>query len=206
MNKPKVQPKFKSRAFTTPFKLDELNYMLKELEFGVDIRTNTIFLNAEVNTDSLYETIARFNFLVKCNGIRDAISLNVSSFGGDVYAMFGIHDYIRTFRVKINTICIGPAMSAAAFLLASGTGERCMTENSTVMFHQFSTTMEGKTSQMVTNVSHIKKLQTKADELLGKYTKKPRSFWENETKQDLYLSATDCLQYGIIDKIIYSNG
>jgi len=201
----KVKSKFAKKvdkAFLTPYKLNELEYMLKELEFGMDVASNTIFLNSEVSTDSLYETIARFNFLVKCNGGGRPIVLNVSSFGGDVYAMFGIHDYIRNFPIKVDTVCIGPAMSAAAFLLASGTGTRFMTENSTVMFHQMSSVVEGKTASIANNVTHIKKLQERADELLGQYTKKPMSFWQKETKEDLYLSAQECLQYGIVDKII----
>jgi len=201
----KVKSKFKSKmekAFLTPYRIDELEYMLKELEYGMDIAANTIFLNSEVSTDSLYETIARFNFLAKCNGAARPIVLNVSSFGGDVYAMFGIHDYIRTFPVKVDTVCVGPAMSAAAFLLASGTGTRFMTENSTVMFHQFSTAMEGKTNSLQNNLSHVKKLQERADALLGVYTKKPLLFWQKETKEDLYLSAQECLQFGIVDKII----
>jgi len=202
---PKIKGKFSKkldRAFLTPFKLAELEYMIKELEYGMDIAANTIFLNADVNTDSLYETIARFNFLAKCNGTSRPIVLNVSSFGGDVYAMFGIHDYIRGFSNKVDTVCVGPAMSAAAFLLASGTGVRSMTQYSTVMFHQFNTTIEGKTNSISNNVIHVKKLQVQGDTLLGKYTKKPKSFWEQETKEDLYLSASECLQYGVVDRII----
>jgi ATP-dependent Clp protease protease subunit len=80
-----------------------------------------------------------------------------------------------------------------------------MTENSTVMFHQFSTMIEGKTNSIANNVTHIKKLQERADALLGKYTKRPISFWQKETKEDLYLSASECLQYGIVDKIIHSS-
>jgi ATP-dependent Clp protease, protease subunit len=203
--KPKIKPKFRGKvdkAFLTPYRLTELEYMLKELEYGMDVASNTIFLNSEVSTESLYETVGRFNFLMKCNGTQRHILLNISSFGGDVYSMFGIHDYMRTLPIKVDTICVGPAMSAAAFLLASGTGTRFMTENSTVMFHQFSTMMEGKTAQVVSNASHVKKLQSRADELLGKYTKKPKSYWEKETKEDLYLSATECLQFGIVDKIV----
>lgn len=206
---PKIKTKFRGkmeRAFLTPYKLSELEYMLKELEFGMDVSSNTIYLNSEVNTDSLYETIARFNFLVKCNGTKRPIVLNVSSFGGDVYSMFGIHDYMRNFPIAIDTICIGPAMSAAAFLLASGTGTRYITENSTVMFHQFSTMIEGKTNSIANNVVHIKKLQERADDLLGRYTKKPKTFWQKETKEDLYLSAIECLQFGVIDKIVTIDG
>lgn len=200
-----VKPKFTKKmekSFLTPYKLQELEFLLKEMEYGLDIQTNTIYLSTEVNVDSLYETIARFRLLMKCNGTRSPITLNVSSFGGDVYSMFGIHDFIRTCAVKIDTICVGPAMSAAAFLLACGTGVRYMTENSTVMFHQFSTTMEGKTSQVINNATHVNKLQSRADELLGQYTKKPKSFWQKETKEDLFLTAHECLTMGIVDKVV----
>lgn len=206
MTKPtKMRAKFhkkKFKSFLNDYKIDELNYLLKELEFGMDIVSNTIFLNSEINIDSLYETIARFNFLERCNSSSKSITLNVSSFGGDVYAMFGIHDYMRTCNVPINTVCVGPAMSAAALLLASGTGIRQMTENSTVMFHQLSSQMEGKTGQVMSNASHMKLLQIRTDELLAKYTKKPKTFWEKETKEDLYLTAKDCINYGVVDKII----
>jgi len=199
MIKPAKPKKFKS-MMKNKFDLGELNYLLKELEFGIDVQTNTIFLNSEISTDVLYETISRFNFLMKFS--KGAINLNVSSFGGDVYSMFGIHDFIRGMPVKVNTICIGPAMSAAAFLLTSGTGERIVTRNSTIMFHQFSSLMEGKTQALEVNLAYVKKLQGRAEVLLGKYTKKPTSFWKENTKEDFYLSAEEALEFGVVDKVV----
>ena len=182
----KFEPKMHKamhKAFSTAFNLNELTFMLKELEFGMDVSTNTIFFNDEVNSDSLYETMSRFTFLLKCNGKNKHITMNVSCFGGDVYSMFGIHDCMRNFILPIDTVCIGPAMSAAAFLLTSGTGVRRVTENSTVMFHQMDSIVEGSTTKIGKNVEHIKFLQKRMNELLGKYTKKPQSFWETSMKK-----------------------
>jgi ATP-dependent Clp protease protease subunit len=185
------------------FDYQKLGFMFKELEYGMDTATNTIFLNNDISIDSLYEVLARFAFLMKIQGTsRNNITLNVSSFGGDVYSMFGIHDYIRTLPIKVNTICIGPAMSASAFLLASGTGERIATKNSIIMFHQFNSNVEGKTSELMKNMGHIKKIQTITNELLGQYTKKNKSFWEKNTADEVFLTADDCLEYGVIDKIL----
>lgn len=193
--------KFKPKMKSTKFDYTKLTYMLKELEYGMDVQANTIFLNSEISTDSMYETLSRFNFLAKTN--KGPIHLNVSSFGGDVYSMFGIHDYMRTLLpVKVDTICVGPAMSAAAFLLASGTGERLMTRNSTVMFHQFTGLIEGKTTGLIANTEHIKGIQERANELLGEYTKKSKTYWQKMTKDDFYLTAERCLEYGVIDRII----
>lgn len=204
MRKPiqKFAPKVK-KAFNTAYSLNELVFIMKELDYGVDITTNTVFFNDEVSSDSLYETMSRFNLLLKCNGKNRHIIMNVSSFGGDVYSMFGIHDCMRNFTLPIDTICIGPAMSAAAFLLTSGTGKRRVTENSTVMFHQMDSMVEGTTSKIGKNVEHIKFLQKRMNELLGKYTKKPQSFWESSMKEgDFFLHASECLEYGVVDEII----
>ena len=204
MSKPirKFNPKVK-KAFNTVFNLNELTFIMKELDYGVDIASNTVFFNDEVSSDSLYETMSRFNLLLKCNGMHRHIIMNVSSFGGDVYSMYGIHDCMRNFAIPIDTICIGPAMSAAAFLLTSGTGTRRVTENSSVMFHQMDSVVEGSTSKIGKNVDHIKFLQKRMTELLGKYSKKPQSFWESHIKEgDFFLNANECLEYGVVDEVI----
>ena len=51
----KFEPKMHKamhKAFSTAFNLNELTFMLKELEFGMDVSTNTIFFNDEVNSRS----------------------------------------------------------------------------------------------------------------------------------------------------------
>ena len=93
-------------------------------------------------------------------------------------------------------------MSAAAVILSCGTGKRTMTENSTVMVHEGSAFEVGKTSDVLKGADHLKKLQTNINRILGEVTNKDQEFWEEVSRQDTYLTAEECLDYGIIDEII----
>ena len=88
----------------------------------------------------------------------DAINLNIASYGGDVYAMLGLIDYIQNLDIKVNTHCVGTCMSAAAVLLACGTGNRTMTKQSTVMVHEGSAVELGKSTDVMRGVDHLKVL------------------------------------------------
>ena len=125
-----------------------------------------------------------------------------SSYGGDVYAMLGLVDYIRGLDVKVNTHCIGTCMSAASVLLSCGTGERTMTKHGTVMVHEGSAFEAGKTTDVMKGVDHLKDLQKDINEILGEVTKKDARFWELSGRNDSYFDAEQCLEYGIVDKIV----
>jgi len=173
----------------------------KNLEWGVDIHTNTMYLTYDIDADSLYSTMTRFDQLVKYNKGED-INLVVSSYGGDVYAMLGLVDYIQNMDVKVNTHCVGTCMSAAAVLLACGTGTRTMTNHSTVMVHEGSAVEVGKSTDVMRGVDHLKVLAKDINQLLAEVTNKDVKFWKRMNRNDTYLDAKQCLEYGIIDKII----
>ena len=181
--------------------LDEKTQILfKQLEWGINLGSNTMYLTYEIDTDQLYAVMTRFDNFIKYNKDKD-INLVLSSYGGDVYAMLGTIDYFKTLPVKVNTHCVGACMSAAAVILACGTGKRTMSRNSTVMVHEGSAFEVGKTSDVLKGADHLKKLQTNINRILGKVTNKDQEFWEEVSKQDTYLTADECLEYGIIDEI-----
>lgn len=174
--------------------------LYKNLEWGVDIHTNTMYLTYDIDVDQLYSVMTRFDQLVKYNSGKD-INLIVASYGGDVYAMLGTIDYFRSLPVKVNTHCFGAAMSAAAVILACGTGVRSMSKNSTIMVHEGSAFEAGKTSDVLKGADHLKKLQSNINRILGEVTNKDKRFWNRISKQDTYLTAEEALEYGIVDVI-----
>ena len=182
--------------------MDETKQTLfKQLEWGINLGTNTMYLTYEIDTDQLYAVMTRFDNFITYNKDKD-INLVLSSYGGDVYAMLGTIDYFKTLPVKVNTHCVGACMSAAAVILACGTGKRTMSENSTVMVHEGSAFEAGKTSDVLKGADHLKKLQSNINRILGEVTGKDQEFWEEVSRQDTYLTAEECLDYGIIDEII----
>jgi len=179
----------------------ETQILFKQLEWGINLDTNTMYLTYEIDTDQLYSVMTRFdNFIQYSDGKKD-VNLIISSYGGDVYAMLGTIDYFKSLPVKVNTHCIGACMSAAAVILACGTGKRTMTENSTVMVHEGSAFEVGKTSDVIKGADHMKRLQININRILGDVTKKTQKFWEDISHQDTYLTSEECLDYGIIDEI-----
>ncbi len=179
---------------------DKTQILFKQLEWGINLTSNTMYLTYEIDTDQLYAVTTRFANFIQYNKDKD-INLVISSYGGDVYAMLGTIDYFNTLPVKVNTHCLGACMSAAAVILACGTGKRTMSENSTVMVHEGSAFEAGKTSDVLKGADHLKKLQSNINRILGEVTKKDQKFWEEVSKQDTYLTSEQCLEYGIVDEI-----
>ena len=179
----------------------EIQLLFKNLEWGINIKSNTMYLTYEIEQDTLYAVMTRFDNFVQYNEGRD-INLNIASYGGDVYSMLGIIDYFKSLPVKVNTHCLGACMSAAAVILACGTGKRTMTSNSTVMVHEGSAFEAGKTSDVLKGADHLKKLQKNINRILGEVTNKDQKFWERVSQHDTYLTAKECLDYGLVDEII----
>ena len=175
--------------------------LFKNLEWGINLQKSTMYLSYEIDQDQLYAVMTRFDNFVSVNPKQD-ITLNITSYGGDVYAMLGTIDYFKSLPVKVNTHCVGACMSAAAVILACGTGKRSMTKNSTVMVHEGSAFESGKTSDVLKGADHLKKLQSNINRIMGEVTNKNTDFWEGVSKSDTYLTAEECLEYGIVDEII----
>jgi len=187
----------------------EKKHLYKEIEFAVDVEDSIVYIVGEIEDFGLYDFMVRCRAILRNRGEGDTSPINVviDSPGGDVYEMFGIIDYIESLEknsdIKVNTICRGKAMSAAAMILASGTGKRLASKRSTVMIHEGSSMQAGKTSDVKAAQKYNAHLEDMANTVLGEKTSKDKQFWSEQTKTDLYLSAKDAQKLGVIDGIIH---
>jgi ATP-dependent Clp protease protease subunit len=171
----------------------------------VDYKDSVIYLNEDITETSLVDLMIKIRCILSNRNQdqnEDPINIIINSSGGDIYDMLGIIDYLESLSVKINTICRGKALSAAAILLACGTGTRMMSQRSTVMFHQASSFISGKMSDINAYVDNIKILENAVYDLLGSKTKKDANWWREQMKSDLFLSPEILVEYGVIDQII----
>ena len=174
-----------------------------QLGTGLDYKDSIIFINSEINDQSLSDLIIRMRSLLQHRKDKDApVNLMINSPGGDVHEMLGIIDYIESLDVKVNTICRGRAFSAAAIILTCGTGSRMMSKRSTVMFHQSSSFLGGKMSDITAYLDNVKNLEKTIYTMLADRTKKDANWWKDNMKSDLYLSAEELVEIGVIDQII----
>jgi len=169
----------------------------------LDYEDSVIFINDEINDHTLTDLIIRMRSLLQHRKNKNApINLMINSPGGDIYEMFGIIDYIETLDVKVNTICRGRAFSAAAVILTCGTGTRMMSKRSTVMFHQSSSFLGGKMSDITAYLDNVKSLEKTIYSMLAEKTKQDADWWKNKMRSDLFLTAEELLEIGVIDQII----
>lgn len=160
-----------------------------------------IFLTGEID-DTLANTIvAQLIYLEGKDATKD-INLYINSPGGSVTAGLAIYDTMNYIKCPVATNCIGMAASMAAVLLSSGAkGKRYALPNSEVMIHQPLGGAQGQASDIKIVADHIMKTKSKLNQILASNTGKSISEIERDTDRDNYLSATEALEYGLIDKV-----
>jgi ATP-dependent Clp protease protease subunit len=169
----------------------------------VDYNDSIIFINDDITDHTLTDLIIRIrNLLQNRTDKTSPINLMINSPGGDVHEMFAIIDYIESLDVKVNTICRGKAFSAAAIILACGTGSRMMSKRSTVMLHQSSSFLGGKMSDITAYLDNVRNLESSIYKILSEKTAKDEQYWKTQMKSDMYLTADKAKELGLIDEII----
>src|SRR4051794_12787636 len=84
------------------------------------LKERIIFLGEDVNPHTANIIVAQLLFLQSEDAKKD-IWLYINSPGGSVYDALAIYDTMNHIKPDINTVGMGLAASAAAFLLSSGT-------------------------------------------------------------------------------------
>jgi ATP-dependent Clp protease protease subunit len=96
------------------------------------------------------------------------------------------------------------AASMGAFLLSSGAkGKRYALPNSEIMIHQPLGGAQGQASDIKIAAEHILRTKKKLNTILAQNSGKPLEQVEKDTDRDNYLSASEALEYGLIDKVFY---
>ena len=116
---------------------------------------------------------------------------------------FAIYDTMNLIKSDVSTIGLGMCASMAAFLLSSGSKrKRYILPNCEVMIHQPLGGASGQATEIKIAAEHILKTKEKLNKILSINTGKKLSEIERDTDRDNYMSATESLDYGIVDKII----
>ena len=166
------------------------------------LKYRIILLSGEIDDTMASSVTAQLLFLAAEDSSKD-ISLYINSPGGSITAGLAIYDTIRFIKPDVSTICIGMAASMGAFLLASGAkGKRLSLPNSEIMIHQPLGGAQGQATDIQIQADHIIKIKQKMNELLAKNTGQPYDKVCKDTERDNYMTPTEALEYGLIDKII----
>ena len=163
-----------------------------------------IMLSGEIDDATANTIVAELIYLEGKDPEKD-IYLYINSPGGSVTAGLAIYDTMNYVKCDVSTICIGMAASMGAFLLSSGKkGKRFALPNSEIMIHQPLGGAQGQASDIKIQADHILKIKEKLNRILSENTGKAIEQVEKDTDRDNFLSASQALEYGLIDKIFSS--
>lgn len=166
------------------------------------LKDRIIFLGSGI--DEAYANVisAQLLFLEAENPERD-IYLYINSPGGYVASGLAIYDTMQLIKPDVRTLCIGQASSMAALLLAGGAkGKRSALPNSRMMLHQPFGGATGQASDIEISAKEIIKIKDTLIDLYGKHTGKDAQNIRKDTERNLYMSALEAKDYGLIDNVI----
>ena len=176
-----------------------------EIDYGLNINDSVVYLHGDIMLGNLFDLISKVRIILSNRpkeNAQDPINLMINSNGGDVYEALGMIDYIESLSVPVNIIARGRAMSAAAMILACGTGKRVASKLTTIMLHEASAEIFGKSADIKANADHIDGLENDFYTMMAAKTTQTEEFWRTACRKDFYISATRAKELGVIDEVI----
>ena len=168
------------------------------------LKERVVFLVGPVTEVTANVILAQLLFLESENPDKD-ISFYINSPGGSVSAGLAIYDTMQFVKPDVSTLCVGQAASMGALLLAAGAnGKRFCLPNSRVMIHQPMGGFQGQASDIEIHAKEILFLKGRLNEILAKHTGQKIETIEKDTDRDNFLSATQAVSYGLVDKVLTS--
>ena len=166
------------------------------------LRERIIFLGEPVTAESANRVVAQLLFLEAEDADKD-IFLYINSPGGSVYDGLGIFDTMQHIKPDVQTVCLGLAASMGAFLLTAGAkGKRSSLTHSRIMIHQPLGGARGQASDIRIQADEILYLKKKLNQELSDRTGQPLSRVEEDPDRDFFMSPSEAVAYGLIDKVI----
>ncbi len=166
------------------------------------LKDRIIFIDGEINDLSADIVVAQLLFLESQDPEKD-IDLYINTPGGSVTAGLAIYDTMQIIKPEIKTICLGQAASMGALLLAGGSaGKRLALESSRILIHQPWGGVQGQASDISIQAREIIRLKKMTVDYFSRHTGKTIETISADMERDLFMSATEAISYGLVDKVL----
>jgi ATP-dependent Clp protease protease subunit len=166
------------------------------------LRERIIFLGTGIDDQVADSMVAQLLFLEAEDPEKD-IQIYINSPGGSVTAGLAIYDTMQQVAPDVVTICYGLAASMGAFLLSGGSkGKRMALPNARLMIHQPLGGAQGQAVDIEIQAKEILFLKETLNTLMAEHTGQPLEKIAEDTDRDYYLSPSEAVEYGLIDRVV----
>jgi len=133
---------------------------------------------------------------------HDNITIRINSDGGNMSDGLAIVGRIVASPAHITTEGFGTVGSSALLVLACGK-KRKMSKYAWVMHHESSLEIEGTLTELELEIRQARREEQFWNKHMAEFSNKNSEFWRKAaSKNELYLSAAQCLELNVIDEII----
>jgi ATP-dependent Clp protease, protease subunit len=161
--------------------------------YSLLLKERIIFLGSDIDSQVANSIVAQLLFLNREDPEKE-IQLYIHSPGGEIYAGLAIYDAIRQISAPVSTTAIGMTASFGTVLLAAGRK---------VHMHQpLSTGGGGQASDVAIQAKEIVRLKERLLQVFVEATGQSAERIERDTDRDIYLTAQQAVEYGLIDKVL----
>ena len=166
------------------------------------LKDRLVFIVGPVEDQMANLVVAQLLYLESENADKD-IHLYINSPGGVVTSGLSIYDTMQFINCDVSTICVGQAASMGALLLAGGShGKRFALPHSRVMVHQPSAGYQGQATDIHIHAQEILELKRRLNQIMAKHTGQTIDQIEQDLERDRFMSATEALEYGLVDTVL----
>ena len=172
--------------------------------YSLLLKERIVFLGSAIDAQIANLVIAQLLYLSREDPERD-IQFYINSPGGSVYAGLAIYDTMQVIPNRINTVACGVTASFGTVLLTAGSkGHRFALPNATIHMHQPLGGAEGQASDIEIQAKEILRLKNDLSNIMAKHTGQTLETILHDTDRDRYFTATEAVEYGLIDKVLDS--
>lgn len=167
------------------------------------LEARIIMIFNEINDDLAASVISQL-LMLEAQDTEEEIQIYINSPGGSVTAGLAILDVMRHIKSPISTVAVGSCASMAAVLLAAGAekGKRYALPHAEIMVHQPLGSSQGQATDLIIQAARIQSVRETLNGLLAQATGKPLEQVAADCERDNFMTATQALEYGLIDIIL----
>ncbi len=170
--------------------------------YSLLLKERIVLLGTPINDQVANLIVAQLLYLNGQDPERQ-INMYINSPGGVVYAGMAMYDAMQQISAPVSTVALGLTASFGTVLLTAGqNGLRYALPNATIHMHQPLGGSQGQASDIVIQANEIMRLKERLIEIFVHHTGQERDVIERDQDRDIFFSATQAAEYGLIDTVL----
>jgi ATP-dependent Clp protease protease subunit len=170
--------------------------------YSLLLKERIIVLGTPINDQIANLIVAQLLYLAREDPTKP-IRMYINSPGGVVYSGMAIYDTMRQVECPISTGAVGFTASFGTILLTAGTkGMRYALPHATIHMHQPLGGAQGQASDIAIQAQEIIRLRSTINGMLSEHTGKTVEQIAEDTDRDIYMTAEQAKEYGLVDEVL----